>query len=78
MVCSNTRGWPLGVGGRRGMAWMALRASSEALAEVDHSSSAWARVPSGLMVMRKRTCPWSGPSTAVPIWLRTCWPQALR
>jgi hypothetical protein len=75
IVFSKIKGWPVGVGGSGGSLRIAWRASASALAEVDHSVSTLTRVPSGAISMRKRTMPWSGPSTAVPIMLRTCCPQ---
>lgn len=75
MVFSNTSGLPVGVGGSGGMERIACKASFSTTSEVDHNTSALASVPSGAISMRNRTSPCRSPSTAVPIMLRTCWPQ---
>lgn len=76
MVWSKTSGFPVGVGGRGGRLWITFQASFEAASEVDQSSFTLAIVPSDAISIRNRTRPWPGPSTAVPIMLRTCCPQA--
>ena len=72
IVFSKIRGLPVGVDGHRGMLPMAWRASLSATADVDHSVSSWVKLLSGAISIRNLTMPWSGPSTAVPIMLRTC------
>lgn len=61
-----------GGGGNGGRLSMACFASRSATSEVDHSVCNRCSRPSGAISTRKRTRPWLGPSTTVPIMLRTC------